>query len=113
MLRGSGCAREMAPGELGPNFSTESMNQTNISPEMINSKRLIKDYKLANNMTVDTINITKEMIKAYLRSHLLHLQNLEDQTKRKALSLSLTLKDSYAAGLYVLQNRTETYLQLL
>ena len=64
----------------------ESVNQTNISPETNISKRLIKVCMLANKMTVDTINITIEMIKAYWGSHLLYVQHLEDQRKKNVLS---------------------------
>jgi len=63
----------------------ESVNQTNFSSETIISKRLIK-YMLANEMTADTVNIAKEMIRAYLKSHLLYVQHLQEQRQTKVLS---------------------------
>ena len=48
-----------------------SVNQTNIAPETIISKRLIKDYILANKITVDKVDNTRDMIKTYTKSHML------------------------------------------
>ena len=36
------------------------VNQTNIAPETIFSKRLIKDYILANRITADILDITRD-----------------------------------------------------
>ena len=71
--------------ELGFSLN-ESVNQTNNSPETITSKHLIKDVILANKMTVNAIKVMKEMIKTYWRSHVLYVQHLEDQKKKKVLS---------------------------
>ena len=49
----------------------DSVNQTNIAPETIISKRLIKDYILANKIAVDKVDITRDMIKAYTKLHML------------------------------------------
>ena len=42
----------------------DSLSQTDITPETIISKRLIKDYILANKITVDKVDTTRDMIKA-------------------------------------------------
>ena len=63
-----------------------SVNQTNIAPETISSKHLIKDYILANKITVDNVNITRDMIKAYTKLHMLYVQHLEEEKKKKLLS---------------------------
>ena len=49
----------------------DSMKQTNIAPETIISKRLIKDYILANKITVDKVGNTRDIIKTYTKSHML------------------------------------------
>ena len=49
----------------------DSMKQTNIAPETIISKRLIKDYILANKITVDKVDNTRDIIKRYTKSHML------------------------------------------
>ena len=64
----------------------DSMKQTNIAPETIISKRLIKDYILANKITLDKVDITRDMIKAYTKSYMLYVQHLEEERKKKFIS---------------------------
>ena len=64
----------------------DSVNQTNIAPENIISKRLIKDYILANKINVDKVDIIRDKIKAYPKSHMLFVQYLEEEKKKKVLS---------------------------
>ena len=64
----------------------DSVNQTNIAPETIISKRLIKDYILANKINVDKVDIIRDKIKAYTKSHMLFVQYLEEEKKKKVLS---------------------------
>ena len=64
----------------------DSMKQTNIAPETIISKRLIKDYILANKITLDKVDITRDMIKAYTKSYMLYVQHLKEERKKKFIS---------------------------
>ena len=64
----------------------DSMKQTNIAPETIISKRLIKDYILANKITLDKVDITRDMIKAFTKSYMLYVQHLEKERKKKFIS---------------------------
>ena len=64
----------------------DSMKQTNIAPETIISKRLIKDYILANKITLDKVDITRDMTKAYTKSYMLYVQHLEKERKEKFIS---------------------------
>ena len=60
----------------------DSVNQTNIALETIISKRLIKDYILVNKITVDKVDIARDMIKVYTKSHMLYVQHLEEERKK-------------------------------
>ena len=64
----------------------DSMKQTNIAPETIISKRLIKGYILANKITLDKVDITRDMTKAYTKSYMLYVQHLEKERKEKFIS---------------------------
>ena len=78
-------SHEQASMEHGFSLN-DYVNQTNIAPETIISKRLIKDYILANKITVDIVDITRDMIKAYTKLHMLYVQNVEEVKKKNVLS---------------------------
>ena len=39
----------------------------------------VKDYILANKITVDKVDITRDMIKVCNKSHMLYVQHLEEE----------------------------------
>ena len=78
-------SHEQASMECGFSLN-DCVNQTNIAPETIISKRLIKDYILANKITVDIVDITRDMIKAYTKLHMLYNQHVEEEKKKNVLS---------------------------
>ena len=78
-------SHEQASMEHGFSLN-DYVNQTNTAPETIISKRLIKDYILANKITVDIVDITRDMIKAYTKLHMLYVQNVEEVKKKNVLS---------------------------
>ena len=41
--------------------------------------------ELANKITVDKVDITRDMIKAYTKSHMLYDQHVEEEKKKKVL----------------------------
>ena len=41
--------------------------------------------ELANKITVDKVDIARDMIKAYTKSHMLYIQHLEEEKKKKVL----------------------------
>jgi len=59
--------------------------KTNMSPETVIAKRLIKDHMLAHELKPHTIEVTKAMVKAYRNAHAKYKLSLEEEKKKVAL----------------------------
>ena len=69
------------------NFSHgKSIVVNNISEMSIVHKKIIKDHMQANNLTPTSINITKEMLKAFKGSRIEYNRHLEAEAKKKKLT---------------------------
>ena len=83
----------------------DSVNQKSIAPETIISKRLIKDYILVNKITVYKVDITRDMIKAYTKLHMLYVQHLEEEKKKKVLSEAEVQASAISSDIDVLSQK--------
>ena len=83
----------------------DSVNQKSIAPETIISKRLIKDYILLNKITVYKVDITRDMIKAYTKLHMLYVQRLEEEKKKKVLSEAEVKASAISSDIDVLSQK--------
>ena len=46
----------------------------------------LTQWYVANKITVDRVDIIRDMIKEYTKSHMLYVQHLEEEKKKKVLS---------------------------
>ena len=83
----------------------DSVNQTNIATENVISKRLIKNYILANKIIVDKVDITRDMIKAYTKSHMLYVQHLVEEKKKKVLNEAEVQTSAISSDIDVLSQK--------
>ena len=97
-------SHEQASVERGFSLN-DSVNQTNIATENVISKRLIKDYILANKIIVDKMDITRDMIKAYTKSHMLYVQHLVEEKKKKVLNEAEVQTSAISSDIDVLSQK--------
>ena len=57
--------------------------KTNMSPETVIAKRLIKDHMLSNDLKPHNIDISKSMVKAFRSAHGKYQMHLEDQRQKR------------------------------
>ena len=57
--------------------------ETNISPESLTAKRIIKDHMLANKLKPHTIEITKPIFQAFRSGRQKYEVHLEEEKKKK------------------------------
>ena len=68
--------------ERGFNISNSAL-KTNISPEGVIAKRLVKDHLIANNLKPHSIQITNPMIRAFKGARQSYVIYLDDENKKK------------------------------
>ena len=60
---------------------------------------------MGNKITVDKAVITRDMIKAYTKSHVLYVQHLEEEKKKKVLSESEVQASAISSDIDVLSQK--------
>ena len=71
-----------AAEERGFNINKSAL-KTNLSPEGVIAKRLVKDHLLANNLKRHTIQITNPMVRAFKGARQSYVTYFDDENKKK------------------------------
>ena len=82
--------------------------ETNISPESLTAKRIIKDHMLANKLKPHTIEITKPIFQAFRSGRQKYEVHLEEEKKKKQKSEAEVRAMHIAADIEKLKSYSET-----
>ena len=95
--------------DMNLGFGTEALLKELLKKDVITAKQVKdfreEDYILANKITVDKVDITRNMIKAYAKSHMLYVQHLEEEKKKKVLSEAEVQASAISSDLDVLSQK--------
>lgn len=90
--------------------------KTNMSPESLVAKRIIKDHMIANNLKPHTIEITKQIIRAFKSGRQKYSLHLEEEKKKKEKS-ELQIKAQHIAAdidkIRVLQKQKQKAVEMM
>ena len=97
---------------IEPGFSHSSfLLKTNMSPETVIAKRLIKDHMLSNDLKPHNINISKSMVKAFKSAHGKYKMHLEDQRQKRISMEAQTKAMHFSNEIETLKGKVEQMLK--